>query len=137
MDFSLNFKMERRIYVFGNPLIGEDSVAIEVAKELKDLEDFEFKVIESLDEVAEEDLQDLWIMDSAKGINEIKLIDDLRELETNPVLSGHDFDLALQLKLWKKIHKLKKVKIIGLPSEENVEKLAKILKNLIYKFQNP
>ncbi|MFH1586845.1 MAG: hypothetical protein ABID38_03250 [Candidatus Diapherotrites archaeon] len=135
--------MRKRIYVFGNSLVEKDTVALMLAEEFGkignsgELKEFEFKVVESLDEVDEKDLKELWIMDAVKGIDEVKIIEDLGVLETNPVLSGHDFDLGLELKLWKKLGKLGKVRIIGLPSEENPEKLAEIVKNMLYKYQKP
>ncbi len=130
--------MRKRIYVFGNPLMQKDTVALNLAEEIKgELKDFEFKVVESLDDVEGGDLLDLWIMDAAEGLREVKVIENLEELETNPVLSGHDFDLGLELKLWKKLGKLGKTKIIGLPSKANPQELAEIVKNLLYKHQSP
>ena len=83
-----------KIFVFGNPLVEKDSLALRVAERLKGkIKGIEFEAVESLDEV--EERNDLYIMDVAFGIEKVQVIEDLDKLETKQPVSGHDFDLAM------------------------------------------
>ncbi len=118
-----------KIFVFGNPLVEKDSLALKVAERLKGrVKGIEFEAVGSLDEV--EKKEDLYIMDVAFGIEKVQLIEDLEKLETKHPVSGHDFDLAIELKLLKKIGRIGKVRIIAIPAEYNVEKAVEEVKQV-------
>ena len=86
-----------KVFVFGNPLIEEDSLALKVAERLKGkVKGIEFVAVQSLDEVEE---RDFVVLDVAKGIEKVQVIEDLEKLETVHPVSGHDFDLAMELKM--------------------------------------
>ena len=119
----------KKVYVFGNPLVKEDNLALEVAKELQGkIEGIEFRPVESLDEVAEKDFV---VLDVARGIKKVQAIEDLDWLETVQPVSGHDFDLALELKMLKKVGRLGKVKIIAIPMEHDAGKAAEEVARLL------
>jgi len=125
----------RKIFVFGNPLVEEDSLALKVAKQLDGkLQGIEFVNAQSLDHVQSLDSfekQDLRILDVAKGIEKVQVVEDLEFLETKQPISGHDFDLAMELKILKKVGKVGKVQIIAIPMEYDLEKAVEEVKKIL------
>ncbi len=112
-----------KIYVFGNPLLRKDSIAIKIARKLAkkfpEIEFKEFDVVEDLEEI-----DTLYLMDVVKGLKKVKIIENFDFIETKKIFSLHDYDLSYEVKLLKKIGKIKKVFLIGIPfgkSEREVE----------------
>ncbi len=127
--------MKKVIFVAGNPLVEKDSLALQVAEKLKGkIKGIEFVAIDSLDALQEKEKQNLCIMDIAVGIKKVQLIQGIEKLQTKQPVSGHDFDLAMQLKVLQKLGKLGKVKIIAVPANYTLGKavgeVQKIIKNL-------
>ncbi len=123
-----------KVFVFGNPLVKEDSLALKVAKELGgSLEGIEFKPVESLDEVEEKDFVAL---DVAKGIEKVQVVEDLSELHAWQPVSGHDFDLGLELKMRKKVGRIGKVKIIAIPAGYGLEKAVREVEKALSVFSS-
>jgi len=119
-----------KIFVFGNLLVENDSLALKVAERLKgQVKGIEFEAVESLDDV--EKKEDLYIMDVAFGIEKVQWIKDLEKLETKQPVSGHDFDLAIELKLLKKIGRIGKVKIVAIPAEYDLNKAVEEVKEML------
>jgi Ni,Fe-hydrogenase maturation factor len=62
------------------------------------------------------------------------LIDDVDKFVQTKALSLHDFDLGLNLKLAKKLGKIKSVKIIGVPAniseDEAIQKISQLTASL-------
>lgn len=112
-----------KLLVFGNPLIEKDNLALKLIPKLQKIFlDIEFKEFDPTENLGGEiENGNLFILDAAEGIKEVQVIEDISKLELIKSCSMHDFDLAYNLKLLKKIGKLKKVKIIALPAgmEEN------------------
>ena len=103
----------RKVFVFGNPLVEEDSLALVVAERLKGkIAGIEFEAVQSLDEIGK---RDFWVLDVALGLEKVELVEDLEMLETGHPVSGHDFDLALELKMLKKVGRVGSVKIVAIP----------------------
>lgn len=102
------------VYVFGNRDEKSDRAALEAANYLKNtIAGVEFRTA-----APNEDLPfsgDVIIMDGIMGIEKIKVIKDIKKIVLPPRNSVHDFDLGFQLKYLKKIGRLGKVTIIGLP----------------------
>jgi Ni,Fe-hydrogenase maturation factor len=113
-----------KIYCFGNEFLENDSLAKKIADDIK-IEGVEFIKCSSPEEIFQEPEKEILIMDVAKGIGEPILIEDVDQLKNNNIVSLHDFDLAFFLKLMKKIGKLKKVKIIGIPMRGDKEEIKK------------
>ncbi|MBS3121517.1 hypothetical protein J4434_01360 [Candidatus Woesearchaeota archaeon] len=113
----------KNIYCFGNPDIKEDAAALELADELnKDKKlnkRFEFVKCTSPDFLLNENIKnikgEIIIIDVVRGINKVKIINDINLLKETTTSTMHDFDLCTVLKLLKEIGKLKKVTIIGVP----------------------
>lgn len=116
-------KSKLRISVFGNPLVEKDSLPLKILPKLRQrFPDIEF-VIEDPTETLNPPKDVWWIIDSAEGIDDVVVIDDISKLELSNRVSVHDYDLAFDLKLLLKLKKLNKIKIIAVPMKIN-EKIA-------------
>jgi len=126
--------MKARVFVFGNPLIREDSIALRTAKELKgEIKGIIFEEIVELDELEKtkkEEWKNIVLMDCAEGIKSVQLI-PLERIKKQKIFSLHDFDLGLYLQLKQKIGEIGKVKIIGIPLGMQEEKAAEQTKKLL------
>ncbi|MBU3924134.1 MAG: hypothetical protein KJ592_04405 [Nanoarchaeota archaeon] len=122
-----------KILIFGNPLLKQDSLPIKLLPKLKVIyPNIEFKEIDPTENLEFEG-PNLTILDTAIGINKVTLLTSLEKIKTNKIYSMHDFDLALNLKLLKKIGKLKDIKIIAIPSTITEEKAIQDISNIINK----
>lgn len=61
--------------------------------------------------------ENLVVIDTVKGINEVKQFDGLDSFASAPRVSMHDFDALTQLRFLQKLEKLKGVTIIGVPPD--------------------
>jgi Ni,Fe-hydrogenase maturation factor len=119
----MNVKL--KVLVFGNRLVKEDSLPIRLLPRLRK----EFLKIEFLEIDSTENLQDevdedrgLLVLDSVMGIDSVKVLDlsteeDFKKLETPGSFSMHDFDLAYNLRLLKKVRLINGVKVICVPMD--------------------
>jgi Ni,Fe-hydrogenase maturation factor len=125
-----------KVYVFGNEDFEGDNRAFDVIKKYEHkLEDIEFIKVKPNEDVPFIDEKFVVILDAIEGINEVIEVkdDDLGKLVLPPRSSVHDFDLGFQIKYLKKIGKLGKVTIIGLPmsGEINYLRIQSIFKKLV------
>ena len=122
-----------KILVFGNELVEKDNLALKLLPKLKEkFADIEFKEFDPGENLESEiDEGKLVILDVIEGIDKIIIVDDIDRLKVSKIYSMHDFDLGYNLKLLKKIGKLREVEIIGLPMEmdedEAFEEISSIL----------
>ena len=125
-------KKNNIIYIFGNPLLDFDNLPIKLAPKLQKIFPEINFVISDPNENFEPINGELMIIDTIEGIKKVTVLDDIEKLQINKAYSLHDFDLAFNLKLLKKIGKLKKIKIFGVPMEgyekEILAQLEKIIK---------
>jgi len=131
-----------KILVFGNHLIEQDNLPLRILPQLKqNFPDIEFKELDSTETLQNEtdENKSLTILDTAQDISEIKTItltteDDFKKLQLPNSLSMHDFDLAYNLRLLKKVRLINQVKIICVPmdisEDEAIEKISTLLENL-------
>lgn len=121
------------VLCFGKEAIKGDMLAKEIADELV-IDGIEFVKCSNVDDLLSYS-GNVYIMDVAKGLKEVTLIEDITKLEVNKLISLHDFDLGFFLKLMNEIGKIKNVKIIGIPMGSNKEdakkEVIKILKKAI------
>jgi hypothetical protein len=115
-----------KVLCFGNEFVEEDSLAKQLADELK-IDGVEFIKCDSLDGIK----GDVVILDVVKGLNDVRLIPLDKVKDFHPV-SMHDFDLGTELKLRKSIGEINDVKIIGIPMQGDEE----IIKQGIIKLIN-
>ncbi len=107
-----------KILVFGNALVEEDSLPLRMMAALRRrFPSVEFREFDSAENLEGEG-RDLVILDAAKGIDGVVLLDwpdSVEALETGKIYSMHDFDLAVTLKILKKMKLLDSVRIIAVP----------------------
>ena len=110
-----------KVYVFGNQDIKEDNKAILVAKALeKKLPGINF-IYHDPNEGFDPNDKNLVILDTAFGVDRVKVIDNLDSVKLTHSVSLHDFDLGFSLKLLKKLKKIDTVKIVAIPAGIEVE----------------
>ena len=102
----------KKILIFGNHLVKQDNLPLRILPQLKQkFPNIEFKEIDSTENLQQEldENKNLTIIDTAIDIQEIKTItlktqDDFKKLQLPNSLSMHDFDLAYNLRLLKKVN---------------------------------
>lgn len=120
----------KTIYVFGNPLVKEDSLPLKLIDKLK--KEFPSLRFKEFDTVEDLDLEkELNIIDTVKGIKKVELIEDIDRIVTDKIYSIHDFDLGYTLKLFEKMKMIDKVKIFGIPAIMNEKEAFEQLKKMI------
>ena len=123
-----------KIYCFGNEFIKNDEVAKLLATRIKKYKNFEFIIAESPNEILNAD-SEIWILDVAKGISEVKFLQNPEKLELPKTLTCHDLDLGFYLKLLTETGKIKNINLIALPyGEKDLEKLEKEIFKILEKF---
>ncbi len=113
-----------KIYVFGNKDTPLDNRSFEVAEKLKHTEkNFEFIEVSPNKDLPVTERENVIILDTVEGIEKTTVLteNDFDKLVLSPNTTVHDFDLGFQLKYLKKIGKLGKVTIIGVPREGEID----------------
>lgn len=131
-------KQKPIIHVFGNPLLDFDNLPIKLAPKLKKLfPDINFIIQDPNENLKPARSGKLVIIDTVMGIKQVTIIGDIEKLEISKIYSMHDFDLGFNLKLLKKIDRLKKATIFGVPPDYPTNKalneLSKIIKIIMEK----
>lgn len=125
-----------KVYVFGNPDVAEDNFVYEVVRRL----DGKIPNLEFIDVKPGQDLpfageDKVTLMDAVEGIDKVGLISEsaLDKLVLKRSISVHDWDLGFQLKYLKKLGRLGKVTIIGLPKDKmpDYRRIQSILRKLV------
>lgn len=103
-----------KVSVFGNPDLDQDNAAIKLIPWLKKKHPgAEIKVEDPAEGLKPAD--DWLIVDVCQGIKKLTVFRDLNQFEAKRRVSVHDYGLAMELKLLKKLGKIKKLKIIAVP----------------------
>lgn len=108
--------LKPKAYVCGNQLLKVDSLPLKLLPKLRK----KFPSIDFVEFDPSEDFPDektLVIIDTAINAKDVMLFDSPDSFATAKAFSLHDFDLAMNLKLAKKLGKLKKLCIIAVPSK--------------------
>lgn len=125
----------RTVYVFGNPLVKEDSLPLKLIEKLrKEFPSLEFKEFDTVEDMELE--KELNIIDTVKGIKKVELIEDIDKIITDKIYSMHDFDLGYNLKLLKKMKIIDNVRIFGIPVDISENKAFLELCRLISSIKN-
>ena len=125
-------KQSKTIFVFGNPDLKNDSLGVKLLPKLrKKFPEINFVHLDPLEyfEIPENFI----IIDVIKGIKKVKIFSNLSLIKQHQSLSLHDFDLGSELFLLKKIGKLHKIKIIGLPMRISPKKGLDEIKDILEK----
>jgi hypothetical protein len=148
-----------KISVFGNPDLEQDSLVVKMVPKLKKefpLVEFEIEdPSEGLKPPLRQDFagqaplrqdfagqaplrQDFagqapeWIiLDVAVGIDKIRVFEDLDKLVTEKRVSLHDYDVAMELKLLKRLGRVKNVKIVAVPMKSSEKQIINELRKII------
>ena len=114
-----------KILTLGNEFISQDSLAKKIGEKLK--KDFEIINIKDSFQLMTElnKAQDCIILDVVKDLFEARVI-KVEELKNDSIISAHDFDAGIVIKLIGK-----DVKIIGIPMSGDEEEIEKGVKSLL------
>jgi len=121
---------KQTIYIFGNPDLEMDSLPVKLIPELEKLyPQFTFILKDPNEEwdIPEE----MIIIDTAVGLDNVTVFDDLESFTNTPNLSMHDFDALANLRYLKKLGRLKKIKIIGIPPEIDPKKALEMIGEIL------
>ena len=124
----------KTIYILGNPNFEQDSLPLRLLPKLQSsLPNFQFIHLDPTENLPEE--SHLVLIDTVLGLKEVKTLseNDLNKIQSSPNYSLHDFDLSFSLKLMKKLNKIQKVTIIGVPSDYEENKALKEIKEIVNK----
>jgi len=120
------------IFCFGNPLFEKDNLALRAIPFLeKKFPQINFVFLDPNENFPQ--VKILWLIDTVWGIKKVSLIEDIEKIENSPRFSAHDLDLGLYLKLYKKLGKIKKIKIIALPFQLSLPKAVQETESIIQK----
>ncbi len=125
-----------RVFVFGNEFVKEDSKAINFLKKIDGkLNSVEFIIVNPNQDLPFEGEEKIVILDTVEGIDKVEIFNEqqIDKIKLNKSVTVHDFDLGLQLKYLKKIGRLKKFTIIGIPKNKKVNylRIQSILRKLV------
>jgi len=127
-----------RVLVFGNPLLGDDSLPLRLLPKLRErfpsAEFVEFDPEDGLEKEAKRGA--LLIIDTVQGIRKVSLLTekDVGRLELCGRCSMHDFDLAWGLKILQKLGLLGEVRIIGVPARMGEKQALSAVSSLLSPF---
>jgi Ni,Fe-hydrogenase maturation factor len=122
-----------KIYVLGNPLVQEDSLPLKMISDLKKaVPKVDFIAVDPNENFPPEGEKDLVILDTVKGIKKAMILDlnNFDDYKNTPI-SPHDYDLLFHLLLLKKLKKIDRITIVGVPSGEMKEEITDEVKKLI------
>lgn len=121
-----------KILVFGNPDISKDSLPVRlIAKLNREFPDIEFIHLDGIDEIQEHG-KNLIIIDSVQGIKNCIVLRDPNMI-SGKVLSLHEFNLADNLILLKRVKLIDSFLVFCVPMRISESNALKQLKNLIKK----
>lgn len=105
-----------KISVFGNPDLKDDNAGIKLIPWLKKkYPKAEIKIEDPSGGMIPPKAGEWLIVDVCQGVKTMTEFEDLDQFETVRRVSVHDYEVATELKLLKKLGKIKKLKIIAVP----------------------
>jgi Ni,Fe-hydrogenase maturation factor len=116
-----------KVFVLGNKALKEDSLAIQIAEELK--KETKFNFVE-LDPVETPNEEEILIIDVCKNAKRVELR-NVEDFEFKKELSVHGYSIIEELLLLKKIGKVKSIKIIAIPYKMEKEKAKEEVKKIL------
>lgn len=87
--------------------------------------DIEFEIKDPNEEWEIPESGELVILDTAIGIKEVTVFENLENFSSTPRVSMHDFDALTNLRILQKLGKIKKIKIITVPPDMDEEEAVK------------
>lgn len=124
--------MKKTVYVLGNPIESLDRAAVSLIPKLKKFfPRINFIHFDPTEELPIGLVKNIIIIDTVIGIEKVMKFDDLNRWKLSPRVTVHDYDLPLSLGILKKLGKIKKVSIIGIPPKEKATKILGDLKKYL------
>ena len=125
-----------KILVFGNALVEADALPLRILSGLRErFPGIEFKEADTAENIEDEG-RDLVILDTAFGIEEPTLIDDVDSLQMSKTCSMHDFDLPITLRILIKLKAIDSVRIIAIPAGYDEVKAVEEVSRIIESFES-
>ena len=122
--------MIKKIFVFGNVDLPEDSLPLKILPELqKRFPEIQFEIKDPNEEWETE--EEIIVLDTAVGIKEITVFDNLEKFSKVPRVGMHDFDALTNLRYLWKLGKIKKIKIIGVPQNFEGSRAIQEMSNIL------
>ncbi len=121
------------IWLFGNPDLIEDSLPFKILPKLK--KQFSQIVFKIQDPNEEWNLPNkLYLIDTVKNLNRVKVFTRLDDFSQHSPITMHDFDLAMQLGLLKKLKLLPPIVIFGIPMNFSQTKALEQLIPILHQY---
>ena len=121
------------VFVFGNPTVTQDSLPLKLLPRLrKKFPDIQFIHADPTENWWQGE-KELVIIDTVQGIDNVTVFDSLDEFEKQSRITPHDYDLYMDLRILKKLGKVKKVKIIGITigqSKQLIQQVVDVISKL-------
>ena len=106
---------QRTVYVVGNPAVRRDNVPFRILPQLRRaFPSIEFREADPNENFMPEDGS--IIIDTVEGIDTVRSFDSLDDFAAHHTVSSHDYDLAFHLRVLQKLHKMRNVFILGVPT---------------------
>jgi hypothetical protein len=118
------------VWLFGNTDLETDALPVKLKPELERLfPKLAFTVRDPLDEWPEQDK--LIIIDTVRGLTEVRAFVSLGSFQSHPFVTMHDFDLLAELAWRQKMNKLPPFVVLGVPegisAKQALEQLTSLL----------
>ena len=125
-----------KVYVFGNEDDVVDKRAFTIQKKLrKEYSDVHFEQVKPNQDLPFADEKNVYILDVVVGLKKPTLLDEknIDNFTASPRSSVHDYDIGVQLKYLKKLGKIGRVFILGIPAEGTIDydSIQSIFKKLV------
>ncbi len=121
------------VYLFGNKFLNFDNAVFQLEPYLvKKFPEITFIHTDPNEEFPPQGETHITIIDVVQGIVKPTLFDlnDLEEIKKSPV-SPHDYDLLLHLLLLKKMNRIQKARIIGIPQRVDIKTCMNSVINIL------
>lgn len=124
--------MKKVVYVLGNPILEKDKLPLKLITHLKkELSEYSFIHLDPTESIQIPENKILILIDTVIGIKKVTLYEKFSDFHSSPRFSAHDFDLTTEIPLLMKLGKIKKVIIIGVPENLNIQKAVKEIKKIL------
>jgi hypothetical protein len=125
-----------KIYILGNSDNPSDNAALVVAEILRNrIPGISFQLVAPNQDLPFEKYEDVILIDNIEGIKKVVVFDTnvVDHLALSPRNNIHDYDANFQLKYLKKLGRLGKVTIVGIPRNKpvNYKRIQSILRKLV------
>lgn len=124
--------MKKTVYYLGNPLLPIDNKPFKLIPFLaKKYPDISFIHYDPTEELPLNHPKNLILIDTIKGITKAEKFEDPEKWILSPRVTVHDYDLPLELRILRKLGKIKKVIIIGVPAKGINKEILKQVEGIL------